>query len=126
MKILIYFGGIYHLAFALFHLGFWKLFDWKHELQRQTFINRNVIQILNLCLTFVFFAFAWISFTHADALLNADLGRTLLAIIALFWALRAIEQIVFFGVRNAVSLAFLFAFVAGTALYATPLLLSNP
>lgn len=29
IKTLIYIGGIYHVGFAIFHLLFWRLFDWK-------------------------------------------------------------------------------------------------
>ncbi|HEX7047134.1 MAG TPA: hypothetical protein VF275_06155 [Gammaproteobacteria bacterium] len=91
MTAVIYAGGVFHLAFAVFHLGFWKLFKWDEQLPRLGVINRNVMQILNLCLTFVFFAFAWISFVHAEALLGTALGDALLGVIALFWILRAIE-----------------------------------
>lgn len=122
MKALLYAGGVFHLAFAAFHLGFWRLFRWNDELRRLGFINRNVMQILNLCLTFVFLAWAWLSFAHVDALLEPGLGHALLGVIALFWLLRAIEQAVFFRLGNAASLAFFLAFVGGAALYAVPLL----
>lgn len=122
MKTLLVAGGVFHLAFAIFHLAFWRLFRWSSELPRLGFINRNIMQILNLCLTFVFFAFSWISFAHADELLRPGLGRTLVCVIALFWLLRAIEQVIFFGLRNAASVAFFLAFIGGAALYAIPLL----
>jgi len=118
---LLYAGGVFHLAFAAFHLGFWTLFDWREQLPRLSFINRNVLQILNLCMTFVFLVVAWLSIVHTDALLQPGIGYTLLAAIALFWLLRAIEQAVFFGLRNAASVAFSLVFLAGSALYAVPL-----
>lgn len=124
MKSMLVAGGLFHLAFALFHLAFWRLFRWREELGRLGFINRNVMQILNICLTFVFLAVAWISFMHAEALLNTALGKTLLAAVALFWLLRAALQVIYFGLRDIVSLAFFAAFVLGTALYAVPVLAS--
>lgn len=124
MKLLLLAGGVYHVAFAIFHLGFWKLFNWNEQLPRLGFINRNIMQILNLCLTFVFLAFAWISIAHADALLASGLGRTLLAIISMFWLLRAVEQILFFGIRNTVSAGLFAVFLLGSALYAAPLIAS--
>lgn len=123
---MLYAGGVFHVAFALFHLGFWRLFDWREQLPRLGFVNRQVVQILNLCLTFIFLAFAWVSFVHADALLDSDLGATLLAIIALFWLLRAVEQAWFFGLSNGASIGFFLAFVGGGALYGVALLMSAP
>lgn len=120
MKVLLYVGAAYHLAFALFHLGFWKLFRWQDELPKLGFINRNIMQILNLCLTFIFLAIAWISFVHADALSATALGRTLLIVIALFWLLRAFLQAFYFGIKDMRSFAFLLVFVAGATLYLVP------
>jgi hypothetical protein len=118
---LIVIGGLYNLALAVFHLLFWKLFNWKQDLATLTPLNRAVVQILNLCLTFVFLVFAYISFFHANELLHSKLGRSLLALITLFWFLRAIEQIIFFGLRRKASIAFLILFLIGTGLYSIPL-----
>lgn len=121
MKTLLYAGAAFHLAFAIFHLWFWKLFRWRDELARLGFINRQIVQILNLCLTFVFFAVAWLSFAYADELLAPGLGRALLGAIALFWFARAALQVIFFGLREPVSAALFAAFLGGSALYAIPL-----
>lgn len=114
-------GGLYNLALAVFHLLFWKLFNWKQDLASLTPLNRAVVQILNLCLTFVFLVFAYISFFHANELLRSRLGRSLLALVAIFWFLRAIEQVIFFGLRRKASIAFLMLFLIGTGLYFIPL-----
>ncbi|MDH3670553.1 MAG: hypothetical protein OES46_05245 [Gammaproteobacteria bacterium] len=119
---LILIGGLYNLALAVFHLLFWKLFNWKQDLASLTPLNRAVVQILNLCLTFVFLVFAYISFFHANELLHSKLGRSLLALMAIFWFLRAIEQIIFFGLRRKASIAFLILFLIGTGLYSIPLI----
>lgn len=121
--ILITIGGIFNLTFAIFHLFFWKLFDWRNDLKSLSSINQNVMQILNLCLTFVFLVFAYISLFHTDELLSTALGTTLLALIAIFWFLRALEQIYFFGLKTLVSTLFFVAFLLGTALYALPLVI---
>lgn len=114
-------GGMFNAAFAVFHLFFWRLFRWKTELARLTSLNRAVVQVLNLSLTFVFVIFAYVSFAHVPALLTTDLGRSLLFLIALLWYLRAVEQIVFFGLRKPLSAAFFVVFVIGGALYTVPL-----
>ena len=50
-------GGVLTAAFVVFHLCFWKLFRWKADLSRLTSLNRAIVQVLNLCLTFVFVIF---------------------------------------------------------------------
>jgi len=41
-------------GFAVFHLGFWKLFAWREELPRMSVANRAILQIANLRLIYVF------------------------------------------------------------------------
>jgi hypothetical protein len=115
-------GGALAAAFAVFHLCFWKLFRWRTDLAKLTSLNRAIVQVLNLTLTFVFVIFAWISFAHTDELLTTGLGRSLLRLIAALWYLRAVEQVVFFGLRKPLSLAFFVVFLAGGTLYALPVL----
>ena len=113
-------GGVYCLAFALFHLAFWKLFGWRQDLRSLTAVNRAVVQILNLCLTFAFLVFAFVSLLYPSEMTGTGLGRALLLLIAAFWLLRAVEQVIFFGLRRRVSLAFFVTFLLGTALYLLP------
>ncbi|HAR46008.1 MAG: hypothetical protein A2X56_08240 [Nitrospirae bacterium GWC2_57_13] len=110
-------GGIYHAGFVVFHAMFWKFFFWKYELETLSTINRGVMQILNLCLIFVFLAFAYLSFAHRSDLTATPLGRALLLIVSIFWLLRAIEQAIFFGLKKRLSLILFTFFVAGTLLY---------
>lgn len=114
-------GGAFNLAFAVFHVLFWRIFGWKEELRKLSFVNRAIVQVLNLCLTFAFVIFAYVSLAHSHDLVSTGLGRSLLALVAMFWLLRAIEQVLFFGLRRWASRAFLLAFLAGAALYAAAL-----
>ena len=115
-------GGVYNLGFAIFHLMFWRLFRWKRDLSSLTFINRSVMQILNLCLTFVFLLMAYISFFNTSELIQTNLGKTLLVGFSLFWFLRMIEQIIFFGIRNLISIALTLVFLFGCVIYLIPLI----
>lgn len=117
-------GGVGAIGATIFHLFFWRLFNWPQDLKSASFINRQVIQILNICLTFVFAIFAYISITHADALLTTSLGRSLVLLIALFWFFRAAQQIWFFGLRHLASKAIFGAAMLGGVLHATPLYLT--
>jgi hypothetical protein len=122
MELLLKLGGLYNLAFAIFHILFWKIFKWDSELVKLGFLNRAIMQVLNLCLTFCFLLFSYLSFFHITELLTTGLGNAILAGIAVFWLLRAIEQIVFFKVRYWGSILFFLVFIGGAAIYAVPLI----
>jgi len=122
MKTLIIIGGFYCLAFAIFHLAFWKLFDWKRELPKLNAVNRGVMQVLNLRLTYIFLVFASLSFFFNSDLLTTNLGKTILAAISLFWLMRAIEQPIFWKFNDAISVAFFVIFLTGAIIFAVPLL----
>jgi len=121
-EVMILLGGFYNLGFAIFHLMFWRLFRWKRDLSSLTFINRSVTQILNLCLTFVFLLMAYISFFNTSELIQTNLGKALLVGFSLFWFLRMIEQIIFFGIRNLISIALTLVFLFGCVIYLIPLI----
>jgi hypothetical protein len=122
MKTIIYIGGFYHIAFAVFHLLFWRLFDWKNDLRQLSFINRGVMQILNLRIIYVFLAIAFLSFFFYENLLSTVLGKAIMTAISLFWLMRAAEQIVFFGLRKAASALIFLVFLFGAGVYLFPVL----
>ena len=120
--IMVLIGGFYNLGFAIFHLMFWRLFQWKKDLSKLTFINRSIMQILNLCLTFVFFIMAYISFFFGPELRGTNLGKTLMTGFSLFWFLRMIEQVIYFGIKNSISIALTLIFLIGCIIYLVPLI----
>ena len=119
---LVHLGGWYNLLLVVLHLLFWRIFDWRRDLRSLTFVNRAVMQVLNISLTAAFAIFAWISLRHAGALLDTGLGHDLLLLMALFWLARAVQQVVFFKLRKWVSWAFLAYFLLGAVLYGIPAL----
>ena len=118
-------GGFFNLAFALFHVCFWRLFRWKRTLASLNRINRAVMQVLNLCLTFVFLIFGYLLIAHSEELLATGLGRALLGLISVFWLLRALQQVVFFGLKSKLSIAFLMIFLTGGLIHLYPLVLGT-
>ena len=114
---LLFAGGIFNIGFAIFHLFFWKIFDWKEDLATLTSVNRAIMQTLNLCLTLVFLIMAYISIFHRAEMLSTNLGKTLLISFSIFWFLRMIEQVVFFKIKRLVSFAFALIFLAGGMFY---------
>jgi hypothetical protein len=122
LESVIFAGGIFCVILIIFHLSFWKIFNWKKDLARLTFINRAVMQLLNLSLTFTFIIFAYISLFHAQEMLSTNLGNSLLLLISILWFLRAVEQIIFFGLKNKTSLMFFVFFLLGSIIYLYPFL----
>ncbi len=120
MEILIKAGGIYTIGLIMFHILFWRLFDWNNDLQSLSFINRATMQVLNISLMFAFIIFAYVSLVHTGDLLTSSLGRSLLLLMALFWLARTIQQIIFYKLHHRASWAFLLLFLAGAILYAIP------
>ena len=121
MKTLIYLGGIYCVAFAVFHLAFWRLFDWRRELPKLKPVNRGVLQVLNLRLTYVFFVVGFLCFFFTQDLLATRLGRVLLGAVSLFCLMRAIEQPLFWKFDK-ISAALFTVLLAGAVIFALPLL----
>jgi hypothetical protein len=119
---MVIFGGVFNLGFAIYHLMFWRLFHWKEELALLGRLNRSVVQIINLCLTFLLLVMAYVSFFQRSELLQTNLGHTILIAFALFWFLRMIEQIVFFGFKKKMSVVFTLLFLLGGAVYLVPAL----
>jgi len=122
VTVLLVFAGAFDLAFAAFHLRFWSIFRWREELPKLSFANRGILQILNLCLIYIFLVMGAACLLFADVLTTTRFGRFTLGSFAIFWALRAIYQPVFFGLKHPLSIWLFIAFLIGTAIHALPLL----
>lgn len=120
MDYLIKAGGFYNIGFVLFHLQFWRIFNWHQELRQVSFLNKAVMQVLNISLMFAFVIFSYISIIHTQELLTTPLGHALLVLMSLFWLARTIQQVIFFKLRHWGSWAFLLLFFTGSLLYAIP------
>lgn len=125
MKAIIFFCGIYSLAFALFHVVFWRLFRWKQELTKLTVFNRAITQILNLRIIYFFLFVAVLCFAFPSELVSSRLGKAFLAGISLFWLGRTIEQFIFFRMNNKWVNILTFIFITGAILFALPLIIAS-
>lgn len=113
-------GGVFNAAFGVFHLAFYRLFNWREDLRTLTFVNRGIVRVLNFCLTVVFMIFAYLSLAHTEELLSTALGFSLTASIALFWLVRTVQQMKVFGLDRRSSLWLFLILVLGTSLYGIP------
>ena len=114
---LIWIGGLYNLAFLIFHIFFWKIFNWKEDLPKLKPINRAIMQVLNLMLIYMLLIFAYVSFNHAHEMQVTVIGRVMTFSIGVFWGIRAILQLVYFSRTRLVSYVFLVIFIIGFLLY---------
>ena len=109
--------GLHSLLLGIFHLAFWRLFDWPRSLQSTTLANRAIIQILNLRLAWVLFAIAAACLLLPDQVTGSVLGRGLLAFMCLFWIGRTFEQFVFLRLNRALVHVLTVVFVLGALLF---------
>ncbi len=113
IKVLFVFGALYHLAFAIFHMFFWKLFNWKEELRLMTFRNRGILQIQNICLIVLFLGLAIMPILSLNDLYETRLWKFLLLFISLFWFVRMICQYFFYKLSTSLSRVFFVIFFLG-------------
>ncbi|MCX6236915.1 MAG: hypothetical protein NTY07_05035 [Bacteroidia bacterium] len=113
--------GIYNLAFAIFHLFFWKLFKWNHDLKRNSVGNRAIIQILNIRLIYIFLLMAFIYFFYPQQLMETELGLVLLIGFLGFWVGRTVEQFIFLRVKSKMVTILTIVFFFGITIHLLPL-----
>lgn len=123
-KTIIYLCGIYSIAFAILHIFFWKLFNWKNDLKKISIVNSGIMQLLNVCLIYFFLLVAFICFFHTDELINTALGKTFLLAVSLFWLLRTVQQFIFLKIYNRTVYLLTIIFIIGSILFALPVFLS--
>ena len=113
--------GIYNLAFAIFHLFFWKLFKWKEDFRKTSAGNRAIVQILNIRLIYIFLLMAFIYFVYPHQLIETELGTALLIGFLLFWVGRTIEQFVFLRIKSKMVTILTIVFFVGIIIHLLPL-----
>ncbi len=124
-EILIKIGGFYNILLIVFHVLFWRIFNWQEDLKTLTFLNRCTMQVLNISITLVFVIFSYISFAHTNELLHTPLGNILLALISIFWFARAAQQVIFYKLKHWISWVFMLFFSLGGVLYGIPFIYST-
>jgi hypothetical protein len=116
--------GIFNISFGILHLFFWKLFDWKHDLQKISYYNRATVQILNLRMIYVFISVGAIMVLFRKDIMYSALGDAILVGVLLFWLGRLIEQLIFFREKSLKVIALTAVIIIGLALHILALTLS--
>lgn len=110
-------------GFALFHLGFWRLFDWPRTLQRTTLPNRAILQIANVQLVWLFIGVGLLCLLFPNELAGTPLGHAVLAGVSAFWLVRLAGQGIWLRVNHALVHVLSALFALGALLFALPLFL---
>ncbi|MBU0691856.1 hypothetical protein KKH18_08585, partial [bacterium] len=97
-RVFIIIGGILNGLLFIFHLLFWKLFNWPEALMYMTPDDRALMQVFNIHGSITIGLFAYVSLFHRKELLTTKLGRVILAVIALFYYVHAINSIIFWNI----------------------------
>lgn len=121
--ILLYICGLHALGFAIFHMAFWRLFDWKNDLKKLKLANRAIIQIANLRLIYIFLGIGFVCLYLPEELINTVPGRIILIGMSGFWLGRAIEQFIFLKVSHWMVHVLTALFLVGTVLFLLPVVL---
>ena len=113
--------GVYNILLIVFHILFWKMFNWKKETKRMSIANRAVIQIMNVQLIVFFLLMAIMAFVFQTELLTSKIGKFCLIIGAVFWLVRLLNQFIFLRINNIKIHILTFVWFIGTLLYTIPL-----
>ena len=122
-QVMIFLCGVYSLGFAVFHTQFWKIFNWKTDLEKLQPANKAIIQIANIRLIYLFLFVAAICFIFPDELSATTLGNFFLIGMSLFWLGRTIEQFIFVRIKHPMVEMLTFIFILGTIMFAIPVFL---
>jgi hypothetical protein len=105
MKSLLITDGLLNAFLAIFHMMFWKMFNWKESLQSLDSLQRAIVQVLNIHLILAIVLFAYLSLFKIEELVSTGIGKTILLFIAVFYFIRIINQFIFFDMSYGMSWA---------------------
>ncbi len=140
-EILVYIGGAYQVTWIISHLMFPRIFDWPNTLAKLDDFNRYLMLIFSKLLLVFYLGTTVICFVYADDLLDTNLGLAILIFLAVYWLVRALLQVQYFGFERAnsmnvqmsssdtsnktISIILFFIFLTGTALFLAPVLITK-
>jgi hypothetical protein len=114
---LVVIAGVFNLAFAAFHITFWRLFQWPASLGSIGHANRGILYVLNMALTAFFILVGVLLLAYSGDVASTGLGSALLWGLALFWLARAAVQAPVFGLRKPLSMMLLVIFLFGAGVH---------
>lgn len=90
-------GGLVNIYCAIFHITFWKLFNWGEQLARLDVINHGTMEALNIAVIYTIFYIAGVSLYFAWAKPRGPFAAGVLLFVAGFYLVRAADEIPCYG-----------------------------
>ena len=118
---ILYLCGIYNVILIVFHLLFWKVFNWKTTLNKGTKANKAVIQIMNIQLIYLFAFMAVVYLIYPKELLQSKIGFLFLFGFSGFWIVRFFQQFIFLKQKGKFVIGLTILFLIGAILHTIPL-----
>lgn len=119
----LYLCGIFNLLLVIFHVLFWKIFNWKTTLKKGTKANAIVTQIMNVQLVYWFLFMTIIYLFYTKELLQSKIGAIFLFGYAGFWVVRFFQQFIFLKQKGKFVIGLTILFFVGAVLHLIPVLL---
>jgi hypothetical protein len=96
-KAILYIGGSANLLLAVFHVFFWRIFNWQDELAGLSRETAGILQIGNICVIYFLLFFSASSFILSRHEKTDVFARSIILCIAGFYAVRIVAGSLFFG-----------------------------
>ncbi len=125
LELIIKIGGVHLLICAVFHLFFPRMYHWEKSLESLSKENNirilNTLRLMNGCQFIFWLILAYISLFYSKDLLSSSLGKSILAMIVLFWIIRIlIFQPLYVGFKTRIARLQLLFFITGLSLFIVP------
>jgi hypothetical protein len=90
-------AGAISIFFMLFHLAFFKLFDWGNTLSCLSLENLSILWTYHYISILMTGFMGMVPFIHAKLLLKSSLKYSLLSFFSLFYLIRIVTEFTLFG-----------------------------
>lgn len=94
-SVLLKIAGSMNLIFLLFHIPFYWMFGWERTLSCLGADNRNILLTFNVIANVLLFYFTYILLRYTRTILQNDLGKMFLLLIAAFYSIRIFAEFYF-------------------------------
>jgi len=96
-KMILYIGAFILFVFALFHIAFWEMFNWKEELLKVSLETAGILKILNLASVYLLLFSAGMVIFISLKKINDFLSKAILIFISGYFLLRIVAGYIYFG-----------------------------
>lgn len=85
--------GLLLMLLAWVHILFPRYFNWKEELKNLSLINKQMMTVHTFFIALTVFLMGLLCFTHSEALIDTELGKTISLGLGIFWSIRLFMQL---------------------------------